>query len=316
MESSLPSLQIVCPVYNEQDVIALFHNALSSTLSTIENRYQWRILYVVDRSSDDTMKILRKFSENDKRTQVLSLSSRFGHQMSLVAGIDHCNSDAVIMMDSDLQHPPELIPELLDAFEQGNDVVYTIRKEPKDNSALKRFGSNSFYRIMSWLSDIPLSPGEADYRLISRRIAYIFKNNIRERNQFLRGLFSWVGFNRCAVSYEPSDRAEGKSKYDWSRMLRFASSGIISFSKKPLQYAILLGLSFSILGLISGLYVFITYFVSEYVPSGWTTLGILVSIFGGIQLLFMGIVGEYIGAIFDEVKARPLYLVDESINID
>jgi dolichol-phosphate mannosyltransferase len=316
MASSLPSLQIVCPVYNEQDVIALFHNALSSTLSTIENRYQWRILYVVDRSSDDTMKILRKFSENDKRTQVLSLSSRFGHQMSLVAGIDHCNSDAVIMMDSDLQHPPELIPELLDAFEQGNDVVYTIRKEPKDNSALKRFGSNSFYRIMSWLSDIPLSPGEADYRLISRRIADIFKNNIRERNQFLRGLFSWVGFNRCGVSYEPSDRAEGKSKYDWSRMLRFASSGIISFSKKPLQYAILLGLSFSILGLISGLYVFITYFVSEYVPSGWTTLGILVSIFGGIQLLFMGIVGEYIGAIFDEVKARPLYLVDESINID
>jgi dolichol-phosphate mannosyltransferase len=236
--------------------------------------------------------------------------------MSLVAGIDHCNSDAVIMMDSDLQHPPELIPELLNAFEQGNDVVYTIRNEPKDKSILKRFGSNSFYRLMNWLSDVPLAPGEADYRLISRRVADVFKNNIRERNQFLRGLFSWVGFNRCGVSYNPADRAGGESKYDWSRMFKFASAGIISFSKKPLQYAIVLGLFFSLFGVLSGLYTFISYFVADYSPSGWTTLSILVSIFGGIQLLFMGIIGEYIGAIFDEVKARPLYLIEESINIE
>jgi polyisoprenyl-phosphate glycosyltransferase len=316
MGNQLPSLQIVCPVYNEQEVIQLFHGALYSTLSTIENRYQWRILYVVDRSSDDTMKILKKFSEEDKRIQIISLSNRFGHQMSLVAGIDHCNSDAVIMMDSDLQHPPELIPELLNAFEQGNDVVYTIRKEPKDNSFFKRFGSNSFYRIMSWLSDIPLAPGEADYRLISRRVADIFKNNIRERNQFLRGLFSWVGFNRCGINYNPVDRIKGESKYDWSRMFQFASAGIISFSKKPLQYAILLGLFFSLLGLASGLYIFVTFFISDSIPSGWTTLGVLVSIFSGIQLLFMGIIGEYIGAIFDEVKARPLYLIEESVNIE
>ena len=316
MSNQLPSLQIVCPVYNEQEVIQLFHSALSSTLSIIENRYQWRILYVVDRSSDDTMNILKKFSEEDKRIQIISLSNRFGHQMSLVAGIDHCNSDAVIMMDSDLQHPPELIPELLNAFEQGNDVVYTIRKEPKDNSFFKRFGSNSFYRIMSWLSDVPLAPGEADYRLISRRVADIFKNNIRERNQFLRGLFSWVGFNRCGINYNPVDRIKGESKYDWSRMFQFASAGIISFSKKPLQYAILLGLFFSLLGLASGLYIFVTFFISDSIPSGWTTLGVLVSIFSGIQLLFMGIIGEYIGAIFDEVKARPLYLIEESVNIE
>ena len=316
MGNQLPSLQIVCPVYNEQEVIQLFHGALYSTLSTIENRYQWRILYVVDRSSDDTMKILKKFSEEDKRIQIISLSNRFGHQMSLVAGIDHCNSDAVIMMDSDLQHPPELIPELLNAFEQGNDVVYTIRKEPKDNSFFKRFGSNSFYRIMIWLSDVPLTPGEADYRLISRRVADIFKNNIRERNQFLRGLFSWVGFNRCGINYNPVDRIKGESKYDWSRMFQFASAGIISFSKKPLQYAILLGLFFSLLGLASGLYIFVTFFISDSIPSGWTTLGVLVSIFSGIQLLFMGIIGEYIGAIFDEVKARPLYLIEESVNIE
>jgi polyisoprenyl-phosphate glycosyltransferase len=310
------SLQIVCPVYNEQDVIELFHETLCTVLTTIEDRYLWRILYVMDRSSDDTLTILKRLSTLENRVQVLVLSSRFGHQMSLVAGIDHCNSDAVIMMDSDLQHPPELIPELLDAFEQGNDIVYTIRKTPKDKSFFKRFGSNGFYRIMSWLSEVPLTLGESDYRLISRGIADIFKNNIRERNQFLRGLFRWVGFNRCGVNYEASDRTEGKSKYNWPRMLRLASDGIISFSKKPLQYAILLGLSFSLLGLIFSLYVFFNYFISEQVPSGWTTLSILISVFGGIQLLFLGIIGEYLGAIFDEVKARPLYLVEERINID
>ena len=313
--NKLPTLQVICPVYNEEDVIFLFHDALFKVLRSIENRYQWKIMYVVDRSNDNTMDILKKISDRDKRVQIISLSSRFGHQMSLVAGIDHCDSDAVIMMDSDLQHPPELIPELLDVFEQGNDVVYTIRKEPKDNNLFKRLGSNSFYRVMGWLSDIPLSPGEADYRLISRRIVDIFKNSIRERNQFLRGLFSWVGYNRCGVTFEPSERAKGESKYDWARIFRFASTGIVSFSKKPLQYAILLGLLFSILGLVFGLYIFVTFFVSNSIPSGWTTLGVLVSIFGGVQLFFMGIIGEYIGAIFDEVKARPLYLIEESVNV-
>jgi len=312
----LPSLQIVCPVYNEQDVIEAFHEVLISVLSTIQDRYKWRILYVMDRSSDDTLKILRRLSESDNRVQTLALSSRFGHQMSLVAGVDHCDSDAIIMMDSDLQHPPELIPQLLDLFEEGNDVVYTIRNEPKDKSVFKRFGSNSFYRLMSWLSEVPLAPGEADYRLISKRVADVFRNNIRERNQFLRGLFSWVGFNRRGISYDPAERIEGESKYNWSRMIRFASDGIISFSKKPLQYAIILGILFSFLGIISAIFTFISYFVSDQVPSGWTTLSILVSVFSGIQLLFMGIIGEYIGAIFDEVKARPLYLVEESINID
>ncbi len=313
---NLPSLQIICPVYNEQDVIELFHQALSSVLESVEDRYQWRILYVMDRGTDNTFDILGRLAQKDKRVQVLLLSNRFGHQMSLVAGIDHCDSDAIIMMDADLQHPPGLIPQLLDAYEKGNDVVYTIRKEPKDNSALKRIGSRGFYRLMNVLSDIPLAQGEADYRLISRRVANVFKHNIRERNQFLRGLFSWVGFNRHGIGYEPSVRAEGESKYNWSRMIRFASAGIVSFSKKPLQYAVMLGLLVSFLGMLFGVFILGSYFVNDQIPSGWTTISILISIFGGIQLLFMGIIGEYIGAIFDEVKARPLYLVEECINID
>lgn len=316
MQATLPSLQIICPVYNEQDVIELFHKALISVLDNIKHRYEWRVLYVIDRCTDNTLEVLSHLAQQNKQIQVLLLSNRFGHQMSLVAGIDHCDSDAIIMMDADLQHPPELIPQLLDTYEQGNDVVYTIRKEPKDNRLLKRIGSRSFYRVMNFLSDIPLAQGEADYRLISRRVADIFKHNIRERNQFLRGLFSWVGFNRQGVSYDPDERAEGESKYNWSRMIQFASAGIVSFSKKPLQYAVMLGLVVSFLGMLFGFFTLGSYFVNDQVPSGWTTLSILISIFGGIQLLFMGIIGEYIGAIFDEVKARPLYLVEESINID
>ncbi|MGD2119006.1 MAG: glycosyltransferase family 2 protein [Chromatiales bacterium] len=316
MITSIPSLQIICPVYNEQEVIEQFFQALKKVLQSLENRYSWRVLFVMDRSSDETLNILKNLAQQDDRVQVLALSNRFGHQMSLVAGIDHTDSDAVIMMDSDLQHPPELIPELLDAYEAGNDVVYTIRNEPRDKSALKRFGSTNFYRLMNWLAEVPLAPGEADYRLISRRVAEVFKNNIRERNQFLRGLFSWVGFNRHGIHYDPADRAQGVSKYNWSRMIGFASAGIVSFSKKPLQYAIILGLVFAAFGLVSGVVAFISFFVSDQIPSGWTTLSILISVFGGIQLFFLGVIGEYIGAIFDEVKARPLYLVEERINID
>ncbi|MDH5523641.1 MAG: glycosyltransferase family 2 protein [Desulfobulbaceae bacterium] len=316
MSEQLRTLQVVSPVYNEENMIGLFYEALKNVLVKLEDRYDWKILFVMDRSTDRSLQVLRDLAEKDDRVQVLGLSNRFGHQMSLVAGIDHTDSDAVIMMDSDLQHPPELIPQMLDAFEQGNDVVFTIRREPKDSSAIKRMGSRAFYRLMNRLSELSLSSGEADFRLISRRVADVFKNDIRERNQFLRGLFRWVGFERVGISYDPADRIEGVSKYNWSRMFSFASSGIVSFSKKPLQYAIFLGIFFSFMGLLSAVYTFISFFISDQVPSGWTTLSILVSVFGGIQLFFLGIIGEYIGAIFDEVKSRPLYLVEEYINID
>lgn len=316
MNKQFTTLSVICPVYNEEEVISKFYQALSATLDTLNERYLWKVLFVLDRSNDRSLEILRDLSAQDKRVQVLSLSSRFGHQMSLLAGMDNVDSEVVIMMDSDLQHPPGLIPKMLDAYEAGNEVVYTIRREPKDSSLLKRLGSFYFYKIMNWLSEVPLSSGEADYRLISRRVADIFKNEIREQNQFLRGLFSWVGFNRVGIEYDPSDRIDGSSKYSWARMIKFASAGIISFSKKPLQYAVILGVMFAFLGLISAIIAFIAYFVADHIPSGWTTLSILISIFGGIQLFFLGVIGEYIGAIFDEVKSRPLYLIEEKINLE
>ena len=316
MTNSKPSLQVVCPVFNEEQVIKLFYQSLLVVLTSLEERYIWSVIFVVDRSTDSSLDILRAMADKDKRIKVLGLSSRFGHQMSLVAGIDNADADAVVMMDSDLQHPPELIPKMLKAFEEGNEVVYTIRREPKDASLVKRLSSRSFYWVLTWIAEVPLSQGQADYRLISRRVAAVFKDNIRERNQFLRGLFSWVGFKRTGIEYDSTERTMGISKYNWPIMIRFARDGFVSFSKKPLQFAISIGLIFAFFGILFAIIVFIDYFLNNAVPSGWTTLSILISVFGGIQLFFLGVLGEYIGAIFDEVKARPLYLVEESINLD
>ena len=316
MTKSLPTLTVICPVYNEEEVLEIFHDSLSRVLNQVSARYTWNILFVMDKSTDRSLEILRTLSKKDGRVKALALSRRFGHQMSLVAGIDHSDSDIIIMMDSDLQHPPELIPQMLDAYEKGNDVVYTIRKDSQELSFLKRFTSRNFYRVMEWLSSVSLGSGEADFRLISRRVALVFKEKIRERNQFLRGLFKWVGYNSCGIEYVPGERAAGSSKYNWSRMLNFASAGIISFSKKPLQFAIIIGLIFALIGLISGVFTLVNFFINRNLPSGWATLSILISIFGGFQLFFLGIMGEYIGAIFDEVKRRPLYLIDEAINLN
>jgi len=314
MTISKETLTVICPVYNEEDVISFFYASLSLILQDCSDLYDCSIMFVVDRCSDNTLQVLIDIAQKDSSVQIISLSSRFGHQMSLVAGMDHTESDIVIMMDSDLQHPPELIPKLLKYYEKGYEVVYTLRKEEKDNSLLKRMTSRGFYSFMGIISNLNLSPGEADFRLVSRKIADIFKYQIRERNQFLRGLFNWVGFNRIGVEYTPHSRKYGSSKYNWSRMIQFASSGVVSFSKKPLQYAVFFGFLFFLFSIALILFSLFSFFTQDNIPSGFTTIAILISFFGGIQLLFIGVVGEYVGFIFDEVKARPLYLVDKKIN--
>ena len=235
--------------------------------------------------------------------------------MSLVAGIDHTESDIVIMMDADLQHPPELIFEMLEKYHEGYEVVFTIRDNPRDNNFIKRGASKLFYKIMGFFSDIKLQSGEADYRLISKNVAEVFKNQIREKNQFLRGLFNWIGFKRIGINYKPNLRKAGRSKYSWSGMFSFAANGIISFSRKPLKIAMILGLLFFLFGLGSLIYTLVQYFMANNLPPGWATVTILISLFGGMQLLFMGILGEYIGQIYDEVKNRPLYIIEEKINL-
>jgi len=309
-----PTLTVVCPAYNEEAVIGKFYGELQSVLTSLNGRYESTMLFVVDRCTDNTLDVLKDIAGKDPRVKILSLSSRFGHQMSLLAGMDHSSSDAVIMMDTDLQHPPAIIPSMLGEFEKGYDVVYTIRQDAPDTGLLKRISSKLFYRMINRVSNVPINESAADFRLLSRRVVDIFKKQIRERNQFLRGLVSWVGFRSIGIEFGAMKRAAGKGKYSISRMVRFGVQGIISFSKRPLQAAVLVGVMFAVFGFINAVFTFVQYFLNDSLPSGWTTLTILISIFSGVQLIFLGIIGEYIAAIFDEVKGRPLYIVEEQIN--
>jgi dolichol-phosphate mannosyltransferase len=308
------SLTVVCPVFEEEEVIAAFHAELRRTLESVGDRWTSTVIFVVDRSKDRTLEVLKGIAAADPSVRVLALSARFGHQMSLMAGIDHCDSDAVVMMDSDLQHPPALVPELLAGYERGFDVVYTVRQDSPDVPVLKRLTSRWFYLLVNAVSDTPINESAADFRLLSRRVVEVFQRQIRERNQFLRGLVGWVGFSSLAVPFTVGRRPAGRTKYSVRRMVRFGVDGLISFSKTPLQVAVFLGFSFGALGFLYALVTLVQFLVYRSFPSGWTTIIILVSILGGTQLVCLGVLGEYLGAIFDEVKARPHYIVAERVN--
>jgi len=308
------SLSVITPVFNEEQVIEQFNGVLSEVLDSLSDRYKSEIIYVVDLCSDRSLEILRRIAQQDRRVKVVALSSRFGHQMSLVAGMDHALGDAVVMLDSDLQHPPSLIPRMLGEFEKGYDVVFTIRTDPVGTGFFKTLSSRLYYAILDRLSEIPIVKGAADFRLISARVARVFQTDIRERNQFLRGLVNWVGFKRICIPFEAKPRVGGRTKYSLAHLVRFAVHGIVSFSKKPLHAAVVVGFALALAGFAVALFSLLDYFRRSNLPSGWTTLVILVSGFSGVQLIFLGIIGEYIGAIFDEVKARPHYIIEEKIN--
>ena len=310
----MKTLTVICPVYNEEEVISAFYQELKEVLEKFRDQYVTSILFVVDRCTDGTLEILRSIATSDSSVRILALSSRFGHQRSLLAGIDHCDADVVIMMDSDLQHPPSLLLQMLAAFEAGYDVVYTFREDTDEIALLKRLSSKLFYRFLNTISQVPINESAADFRLMSRRVVEVFQKHIRERNLFLRGLVGWVGFKSVGLPFQVERRRAGKSKYSLGRMLRFGIDGIVSFSKRPLQAAIFVGVAFALFGLLFAMLTFVQYFYLASLPSGWTTLTILIATFSGIQLIFLGILGEYIGAIFDEVKSRPHYIVEEKIN--
>ncbi len=312
----MKSLTVVCPVFNEERVIADFCGELRAVLGQLGSRYHSTVLFVVDRSTDRTLAILEDIAKADPCVKVLALSARFGHQMSLLAGIDHCDSDVILMMDSDLQHPPSVIPALLEQYEAGYDIVNTIREDDDSTGFFKRVTSRLFYRLINRVSDVKMVASAADFRLISRRVAELFQSQIRERNQFLRGLFAWIGFPTTVVHFKSRPRAGGRSKYSLGKLLEFAARGVVAFSKRPLQAAVFLGFAFALLGFVLALVTVIQYFLSYTWPSGWATLAVIIPIFSGIQLIFLGILGEYIGAIFDEVKARPHYIVEKTINLE
>jgi glycosyltransferase involved in cell wall biosynthesis len=309
-------LSIIIPVFNEEAVIETTHSRVTSLTDEMMQKKvidDYEIIYIDDGSRDGSLNILKGFSAKSPKTKVLSFSRNFGHQPALAAGILHTSGDAVVSLDADLQDPPELIGEMIKEYKRGHDIVYAVRKERNADSLFKRWTARLFYRLMQSMG-VDIIYDHADYRLISRKVVEEFRN-MREFNLFLRGIFPFMGFNHAIVRYERQKRAAGETKYPLKKMVSFAWQGITSFSSVPLRMASVAGLAifFGSLGLIA--WAFYTKLRGEAIP-GWTSIVIPMFFIGGLNILFLGLIGEYIGKIYLEVKKRPLFIVKESYNMD
>ena len=306
-------IDVICPVYAEGQGINLFHDRITAVLADLETRYSLHFIYVVDPAGDDTEAALEAIAARDPRVETIVMSRRFGHQLALVAGLDASSGDAAVMLDSDLQHPPELIPEMVKQWEAGGDIVQAIRNDGQDVARWKRLTSRWFYQTFMSVGSVELKSGAADFRLLSRAVVDVFRVELREHNPFLRGLVSWVGFNVRYVPFQTGVRMSGTTKYRLSTLVEFAINGVTSFSKMPLRICIGVGMVVAFLSLLYGVVsVFLAVIHTRSVP-GFTTLITAVSFLGGMQLIFLGVLGEYISVIFDEVKNRPRYLVARRI---
>ena len=305
------SIAIVIPSYNEATNIDVLVKALNETVSNLS--YDFKFVFVDDGSSDNTIAILKEKSKLQDNIFYVELSRNFGHQNALKAGIDLVknDADAIISMDGDMQHPPKIIPKLIQKWEEGYEVVYTIREEDKKLSYFKNKSSNMFYGLMNKLSDIKFEPGTADFRLIDKKVAQVF-SDFSENELFIRGIINWVGFKQFAINYEPNERFSGKSKYTFGKMMRFAIQGITSFSTKPLSMAIILGISLSVFAFIFyiGYVIYSVYY--GHVISGWASVITTVVCFGRLNLVVLGIIGVYIGKLFMQSKGRPNYLISNT----
>ncbi|GGH81522.1 dolichol-phosphate mannosyltransferase [Filimonas zeae] len=301
-------VSVVVPVYNEKDNVVLLSQTLRDTFAVLPYRYN--TIFVDDGSTDGTADVIRRLAAENKHVRYISFSRNFGHQAALKAGLDMADGDCVISMDGDMQHPPELIPVMLQKWEEGYDVVYTLRREDENLSYFKRTTSNAFYSMLNRLSDITIEKGAADFRLLNRNVVEVVRN-FQESDLFFRGLVKWSGFKQLGIEYDPAKRNSGVSKYTFKKMMRFALQGITSFSTKPLYAAIYLGFVFSLLALLYIPYVLYSYWMG-HVISGWASIIVTIAFFGGMQLMILGIIGLYLGKLFMQSKKRPIYIVKES----
>ena len=306
-------ISVVIPVFNEASNIAPLHAALVPQVESVSLDYE--ILFVDDGSTDASAEEIRRLRSGNDRVRLLCLSRNFGHQIALTAGIDHASGDAIVLMDGDLQHPPALIPQLISRWLDGFEVVHTVRRTTADSSWPKRATAAAFYKVFRHLSRVDLPSNAADFRLIDRKVADALRG-IRERTRFLRGLTVWTGYRSTTIPYDAAPRQAGETKYSTARMLKLAIDGLVSFSAAPLHLAVYAGIALALLGFVYAGYALYARFVTGHVLPGWTSLAILISIVGGIQLVLMGVIGVYLGKIFEEVKRRPLYLVRSRLGID
>ena len=301
-------ISIVAPLYNEAENLRPLYERIKKVFENTE--YEFEFIPVESGSVDRSLEIARQLHAEDPRVKVLSLSRDFGHQVSLSAGVDHARGVAVILMDCDLQHPPEIIPRLLEKWREGYPSVYTVRKIDGRMPVLQRYFSALFYRIFSFLTKLDLPANSADFRLLDRKVVLELRK-MPERNRFLRGLIYWTGFKSAAVEYREDPRHAGERKYHFTKRLFLAVDAITSFSTVPLYIGVIIGTGFAFFGFAYFIYVLYVIFILHVSVPGWASLISLLAILGGILLMVMGLVGIYVGKIFEEVKGRPLYLVNE-----
>lgn len=312
MKSYDGMISIVVPAYNEEENLPVLVHRL---MAVMEPYPSYEILIVDDGSSDQTRYVLRQLSNAYPVVRFLSFSRNFGHQMALRAGYDNAKGDAVICLDADLQHPPELIPTLIQKWQEGYEVVYTLRQPDPNLSWFKKSTSKQFYSLLRKVSGLKIEDGAADFRLLDRKVIDTLKQ-FKENDLFLRGAISWVGFRQCRILYQPAARYAGRSKYSFQKMMQLAAMGITSFSTKPLYLSVLLGFSMFLFATLFGLETLYEYFFTDATVSGWTTLVVLSVLIGGVQFIMIGIIGVYLGKTFVEVKQRPAYIIGDTSDID
>lgn len=311
----MKKISLVVPMYNEEVLVQECYQRVSKILKSIEN-YSYEIIYINDGSTDKTIELLQNIAYEDKNVKIISFSRNFGHQCAVTAGLKHVTGDAIVIIDADLQDPPELIPDMLKLWEEGNEVIYGKRKARYGESKFKLLTAKMFYNTLNLLSDVEIPKDTGDFRLVDRKVVDVV-NALPEHNKFLRGLFSWVGFKQKAFEYKRNERIAGKTKYPLSKMFKLGIDGIIGFSTKPLKLVGGLGSLSVAVSFIILIYSILSYiFKWNNLTPGWTSLMITITFLGGVILISLWMIGEYIGRIYDESKDRPQYIIDKKINID
>ena len=308
-------VSLVIPMYYEEQVAEECYKRVTKVLKEIKN-YEYEVIFVNDGSKDKTLEILENIAKEDKNIKVVSFSRNFGHQAAVTAGLKYVTGDAIVIMDADLQDPPELIPDMLRYWEDGYEVIYGKRKTREGESAFKLLTAKAFYNTLNKLSDVEIPKDTGDFRLVDKKVVDVI-NSLPEHNKFLRGLFSWVGFKQYAYEYERKERFAGKTKYPLKKMLKLAQDGILSFSTKPLKIVGGFGILSVIISICILIYSILSFaFKWNNLTPGWTSLMCTMTFLGGVILISLWMIGEYIARIYDETKQRPQYIVDKTINLE
>ena len=308
-------VSVVVPMYFEEKVVDECYSRLKKVFDGLKE-YEYEFIFVNDGSTDKTYELLEKIASKDKNAKVISFSRNFGHQAAVTAGLKYVTGDAIVIIDADLQDPPENIAEMLELWEQGNDVIYAKRKSRVGESKFKLFTAKMFYKVLNGLSDVEIPKDTGDFRLVDRRVVETI-NAMPEHNKFLRGLFSWVGYRQVPYEYERKERFAGETKYPFKKMFKLATDGIISFSTKPLKILGVIGIISIFVSIAILIYSIISFaFSLNQLTPGWTSIMVTITLFSGIQLLSIYIMSEYIARIYDESKGRPQYIIDRRININ